>query len=58
MLTSSVWVEGQAFLRAASLFYLLAVVLLINTHRREAQALLFLISSIGWLLLAGDVIKF
>ena len=57
MLTSSVWVEGWAFLRAASLFYLLAVVLLINTRRREAQALLLLISTVGWVLLAVDVLR-
>jgi len=57
MLTTSVWVEGWAFLRAASLFYLLAVVLLINTRCREAQALLLLISTVGWVLLAADVLK-
>jgi hypothetical protein len=56
MLTRSVWVEGWAFLRAASLFYLLAAVLLIQTDRREAQVLLFLISSVGWVLLASDIV--
>jgi hypothetical protein len=57
-LSASVWVEGWAFLRAASLFYLLAVAILINTHRWEAHMLLLLISTVGWGLLASDVIRF
>ena len=58
MLTASVWVEGWAFLRAASLFYLLAVAVLINTRRWQAHTLLLLISSVGWGLLASDVVRF
>jgi hypothetical protein len=58
LLTASVWVEGWAFLRAASLFYLLAVAILINRRSWQAHTLLLLVSSVCWGLLASDVVRF
>ena len=57
-LTAKVWIEDWAFLRAASLSYLLTVAVLIKTGRWQVQALLLMISSLGWILLAINVLKF
>ena len=57
-LSAKVWIEDWAFLRAASLFYLLTVAVLMKTDRWPGQALLLVISSLGWILLAINVLKF
>jgi hypothetical protein len=40
LLSAQVWIEGEAFLRAASLFYLFSVIILLNTRNRLADGLL------------------
>jgi hypothetical protein len=40
LLSAQVWIEGQAFLRAASLFYLFSAIILLNTRNKLANGFL------------------
>jgi hypothetical protein len=57
LLSAQVWIEGIAFLRAASLFYLFSVIILLNARNKIANALL--IASLGfWGIMAIDLLYF
>jgi hypothetical protein len=57
LLSAQVWIEGQAFLRAASLFYLFSAIILLNTRNKLANG--FLITVLGvWGIMAINLLNF
>jgi len=55
-LTQAVWVEDWAFLRVLSEFYLLGIMILLESESR-LRKLVFCESTVSWLLLGIDVVK-
>ena len=57
LLSAQVWIEGQAFLRAASLFYLFSIIVLLNARNRFVNGLLITVLGV-WGIMAINLLSF